>query len=268
MPRTTTLTDLLSECSLTYDGAVTTRARALPPAERRAALVDSARRLITSRGTVPSTRDIAEAAGIAEGTIFRVFATKEDLLDAVIAGAFCPAVFRRGLDDIDVTLPLRPRLVVLAALLQHRFTDVFEIMGALGLTAPPPALAGLHAQCTPAEGHVEGDGPPDDAPRHTGGGPDEAARTAYLVERFVAPDADRLRCTPEQVITYLRLLTFSGSHRQLTGGALLDPEEIVDVVLSGVEKPAAASTGEKPYETTELAAAGTVTTLTRTRKAR
>jgi AcrR family transcriptional regulator len=250
VPRTATLTDLLSEDSLTYDGSMSTRARSLPPAERRTALVDSARRLISSRGTVPSTKDIAEAAGIAEGTIFRVFATKEDLLDAVIASTFCPAVLRRGLDDIDVTLPLRPRLVALAALLQHRFTDVFGIMGALGLTAPPPSLAGVHAHCTPGEGHVEGDGPPDDHPRHTGGG------------------ADRLRCTPEQVITYLRLLTFSGSHRQLTGGELLDPEEIVDVVLSGVEKPTAASVGEELYETTELAAAGTVTTLTRTRKAR
>lgn len=260
--------DLLSEHSLIYSRTVSTRARSLPPAERRTALVDSARRLISSRGTVPSTKDIAEAAGIAEGTIFRVFATKEDLLDAVIASTFCPAVLRRGLDDIDVTLPLRPRLVALAALLQHRFTDVFGIMGALGLTAPPPSLAGVHAHCTPGEGHVEGDGPPDDHPRHTGGGPDEAARTAYLVERFVAADADRLRCTPEQVITYLRLLTFSGSHRQLTGGELLDPEEIVDVVLSGVEKPAADSTGEKHHKTTELAAAGTVTTMTRTRKAR
>ena len=248
---------------------MTTRARALPPAERRAALVDSARRLITSRGTVPSTKDIAEAAGIAEGTIFRVFATKEDLLDAVVAEAFCPTVFRRGLDELDVSLPLRPRLIALVTLLQHRFIDVFEIMGALGLTAPPPSLAGLHAHCTPEDGHVEAVGSGDDSPGHTGGGPDEAARTAYLAARFVAPDADRLRCTPEQVITYLRLLTFSGSHRQLLGAELLVPEDIVDVVLSGVKKVDVESPdGENHCRTMELATAGTVTTLSRTRKAR
>lgn len=263
MLRTPTGKPLLSECSLIYDRAVSTRARALPPAERRAALVDSARRLITSRGTIPSTKDIAEAAGIAEGTIFRVFATKEDLLDAVIDATFCPAVFRRGLDDIDISLPLRERLIALVTVLQHRFTDVFDIMGALGLTAPPPSLAGAHAHCTPEDGHVEWDGPTDPtslgAPHHTGGGPDDAVRTAYLSERFVEPDADRLRCSTVEVITYLRLLTFSGSHRHIAGGQLLAPDEIVDVVLSGVEDPQLSM---------EPAPVGAVTSMNRTRKAR
>ncbi|MEO9152567.1 MAG: helix-turn-helix domain-containing protein, partial [Lapillicoccus sp.] len=223
-------------------------------------------------------KEIAEAAGIAEGTIFRVFATKEDLLDAVITSTFCPAEFRRGLDDIDVTLPLRARLIALVTLLQHRFTDVFDLMGALGLTAPPPSLAGQHDHCSMEHGHVVGDDPGDpergdaEAPRHHGGGPDDATRTAYLSERFVAADADLLRSSPTEVVNYLRLLTFSGSHRHISGGQLLAPHEIVDVVLSGVQKPPAGSGERDPAQqtcmTTGSATADAVTIAPRTRKAR
>ncbi len=61
-----------------------TRAAPLPPDERRAAIVAAAIPLVCDHGAAVTTREIAEAAGIAEGTIFRVFATKEDLLDAVV----------------------------------------------------------------------------------------------------------------------------------------------------------------------------------------
>ncbi|MEP6799503.1 MAG: TetR/AcrR family transcriptional regulator [Lapillicoccus sp.] len=231
------------------------RARALPPAERRAALVDSARALILRRGSVPSTREIAEAAGIAEGTIFRVFDTKEDLVEAVIASTFCPATFRRGLDDIDGTLPLRPRLIAVVSLLQSRFRDVFAMMHALGLSAPPPSMSGDHERCSPDEGHVDSPVSKAGPTTHGSHGPgghghgghghdvegkgDENARAAYLIERFITPDADRLRCSPGQLVAYLRLLTFSGSHPHITDGSILTPPEIVDVLLFGVLEPTA-----------------------------
>ena len=65
-----------------------TRAAPLPLDERRAALIAATEPLLERFGRDVSTRQIAQAAGVAEGTIFRAFATKEALIDAVIEDAF------------------------------------------------------------------------------------------------------------------------------------------------------------------------------------
>ncbi len=239
----------VSEHSLIYAVGMP-RATALPPEERRARLVDAARDLIAARGTVPTTREIAEAAGVAEGTIFRVFETKDDLVDAVAASAFCPVLFRRGLLTVDIELPLRERLVALVTLLQHRFVDVFGLMAALGLTAPPAFPPDAHEHCTPELGHV-GVVPRTRVPGANGQEHRQEHRHEHRQEhrhedddhrvqemlRYLEPDADRLRCPPGRLLHYVRLLTFAGSHQHLSDGVLLTPDEIVDVLLTGVLVP-------------------------------
>ena len=54
----------------------------MAPDERRAALVDVTLQLLREHGRGVTTRQIAEAAGVAEGTIFRVVDSKEQLVDA------------------------------------------------------------------------------------------------------------------------------------------------------------------------------------------
>ena len=58
------------------------RAPRLTPDERRGALIEATIPLLLQHGASVSTRQIAEAAGVAEGTIFRVFDSKEDLVHA------------------------------------------------------------------------------------------------------------------------------------------------------------------------------------------
>ena len=87
-------------------GRARPRAAALPPQARRAAIIDATVVLLIAHGTTITTRQIAEAAGIAEGTIFRVFADKESLIAAAIEQAFDPAPVDAELRAIDATLPL------------------------------------------------------------------------------------------------------------------------------------------------------------------
>jgi len=182
------------------------RARPLPAGERRAALLAAARPLVLEHGRATTTKQIAEAAGVAEGTIFRIFATKDDLFDAVIDHEFDPAPFLEAVGRIDLAQPLEHRLVEAVTLLQGRFISIFRLMTALGVRRPPDRLGTA------------------DLRRRIG-------REGLL--RLLEPDAARFRVPPEEVLQLLRLLTFSGSHPHIADQRILGAEQIVDVVLHG-----------------------------------
>ena len=88
------------------------RAKPLSPDERRAAILEAVTPLLIERGAAVTTAEMAEVAGIAEGTIFRVFPDKLALLHAAIARAMDPAPVREAMDRIDRSEPLREQLTV------------------------------------------------------------------------------------------------------------------------------------------------------------
>src|SRR3954468_6718683 len=103
------------------------RAAALPVDERRSMIIAAAIPLLLEHGDMVTTRQIADAAGIAEGTIFRAFADKDELLGAVIDAALDPGPRERGLAQIGPSLPLVDIVTQAAALAQRRVVDVWRL---------------------------------------------------------------------------------------------------------------------------------------------
>ena len=93
------------------------RAAAMPLEERRSAIVAAALPLFLDQGRRITTREIAQAAGIAEGTIFRVFEDKNAVLDAVVEAALDPAPVETAMRAIDAE-PARERLVAAVDILR------------------------------------------------------------------------------------------------------------------------------------------------------
>jgi AcrR family transcriptional regulator len=75
---------------------------------------------LREHGPDVSTRQIADAAGVAEGTIFRVFPDKATLLRATLVNAFDPAPLVEELTTIDPTLGLHQRVAAVLELLRRR----------------------------------------------------------------------------------------------------------------------------------------------------
>jgi len=195
------------------DGKRLRRARPLPPDERRAALIEATLGLIRKHGADVSTRQIAAAAAVAEGTIFRVFPDKESLVRAAIDAALDPASVVAALERIDPATPLDAKLVTVVRITQRWLTSVISLMMVLHKQRPPTDAA-------PPRGVSASDS------------------ISPIVERLVEPDRKLLRVEPAELAKLLRLLVFSSSHPIIKNTHQITPEEIVAVLLDGVRQHA------------------------------
>ncbi len=179
----------------------------MPAEQRRAEIIAATLPLLLAHGSAVTTRQIAEAAGIAEGTIFRVFPDKETLCAAVVEFALDAASTDAALNGIDPALPLETRLIEAVEILRRRVADVLQLRTAVGMM------------------QVNG-GPPI---------PDRHASTdlSKLANVF-APDRDQLRRSPMRAAHLLRGLTIAGTHPALMLDEPLTSAEIVSVLLDGI----------------------------------
>lgn len=187
----------------------------MAPDERRAAIVEATLPLLRAHGNAVTTKQIADACGVGEGTVFRAFPDKAAIIDAALATAFDPAPGLEQLGRIDPTLlPLGERLVAAVEVLQDRLRSVIGLMTVLGRTAPQAATRRrVHDDDQLREGQ---------------------ARILRAIEDLIAPDADALRVSPAQAARTVRMLTFAGTHPGVTDETPMSASEIVSILLHGV----------------------------------
>jgi AcrR family transcriptional regulator len=183
----------------------------LPIDERRAALIAATEPLLERFGREVSTRQIAEAAGVAEGTIFRAFATKEDLIDAVIEDAYNIQRTCDELAQVDLDLSFEERLIATVGILQQRLRRLLALFGSLQLRKQPHDHDSLRAK-------QQAD--------------NELLNSAIAI--LIKPDQSRLRLDALEAASALRAITFAMSHPILGDQWLAEPQQIVDLFLYGV----------------------------------
>src|SRR5690242_8639482 len=105
----------------------TKRASALPPDERRSMIVAATLPLLLEHGDRVTSRQIAEAAGIAEGTIFRAFADKDEVIAAVVESALDQGPLEAALSAIPAALAFEDRLAAAIVIMQQRVIDIWRV---------------------------------------------------------------------------------------------------------------------------------------------
>jgi AcrR family transcriptional regulator len=187
---------------------VSRRAAPLPPEERRAAIIAATIPLLRVHGPNVTTSQIALAAGLAEGTLFRVFPDKESLIAAAVQAACDPAPAEKALAALDRSQPMRDLLIAAVEILQRRVEQIWHLITVLGIPFPPR---------------------PADVPSP------ERWMTQAVTTLF-EPFRDELRCEPSHAARLLRTIAFAGSHPRLADNKPLTAAEIVSVLLDGIRK--------------------------------
>lgn len=184
------------------------RAAAMSPERRREMIIQTAIPLIAEYGAAVTTAKIARAAGIGEGTIFRVFADKDELLQACVAEALSPEHAIRELDAIDVSQPLPDRLAEAAEALQAHMDRMGAIVGSLG------HRGGKHPGTVRGAGRTE-----------------STTRIRAALAELLEPERATLRRPPEQIAALFFGLLFTQPRTEDEPD--LTPQELVDVFLHG-----------------------------------
>jgi AcrR family transcriptional regulator len=198
------------------------RAPAMSSEDRRAAIVQAALPLLAEHGMKVTTSQIATAAGIAEGTVFRAFTDKQELITACIHEVMQQDQGLASIRGVPRDLELAERLSRVGHGMAERMQKIGALMHTLMATGYKPER--LH------QGK-----PPIDR--------EKWVRNAIeaLVD-LMSPDADALRLPPRRAAQVFLALVFSTQLAGRIGGPQhtdpdrLEIDELIDVFLNGVLK--------------------------------
>jgi AcrR family transcriptional regulator len=191
------------------------RATPLPPDDRRRSIVEAVVPLIVEHGASVTTRQMADAAGVAEGTIYKVFPDKPSIIVEAIRVSIDPEPTRTAIEAIPDHLSMEDQVDVAARTLMERGDRLMALVSALG-AMPKHAFEdrdGAHRQFEEAQRVV----------------------VTALTELFERHERS-LQVAPRRAAIVLRGLVFVNNHPRLMPTDRLSATEIVATTLHGVAR--------------------------------
>jgi len=203
--------------------------------DRRAAIAAATAPLLARYGAAVTTRQIAQAANVAEGTLFRAFEDKDELIHAALVAALDPAPLVRSIRELPAGGSLESTLVALADLVQESQRSTAKIV-----QVAHQVMGDRHGR------HAQGVGPGSRGPDAHGRPGDQGAashrdaRTSAVhdivgaIEARIAPFTAELRTEPRVAASVFFFLVHGHASPLWAQDGPLDPTQIVDVFLRGV----------------------------------
>jgi AcrR family transcriptional regulator len=192
------------------------RAKPMVADDRRKAILDVVIPLLRAKGSSLTTAEIAQAANIAEGTIFRVFRDKPAVILEAVKFAMDATPVAEAIRAISAEAPMRTQLVEAATVLRDYFNRMVALGESLRTGSP-----------------VHRARPQDMAALIKSSSDTISAALAELFARHRAV----LRVPPAAAKAAFRGLVFASAHPLLPPKERLALEDAVSILLSGIAEP-------------------------------
>ena len=189
------------------------RAKPLPPDDRRREIIEAVIPLLLEKGSALSTREIADAAGVAEGTVFSVFPDKASVIIEAVKVTVDSDSTRLALAGISEDAPFELQLEMAAELLMERGERIGILVGVLRTMDPSGTGRPPGAKRLISESH--------------------ASILTALTDLFERHQR-WLRVDPGRAAVMFWGLAFANAHALMTGNERLEPGEIATMVLHGI----------------------------------
>lgn len=204
----------------------------MSPEARRQAIIEAVAPVVLDRGPDLSTREIAKAAGVAEGTLFRVFADKRELLLATCWHVMRPESARDWLGDPDPSLSLEETLAEVVATMCDGVARMSRVLMAVRALHPHHGEPGHQPTGHPGPERLREalHRPPADFFEESN------RQVLARIAGRLAPYRDRLRVPPERAALMVRALVLGSTHPGIGTGNRPTADEITSLLLTGLTR--------------------------------
>lgn len=192
------------------------RAQPLGPDDRRQAIIEAVIPLLLEKGALVTSREMAEVADIAEGTIFGVFPDRRSVIVEAVKTIMDPGPVQIALEQISHDLPIEDQFRCATEILLEQGTRIVTLVGV------------LHTVLAPNEGNT---------PRARRFIADSNAVVVSALAVLFGRHRDLLTIDPERAAIALRGFIFANTHPLISPEKPLSTDEIVQMLMHGVVGP-------------------------------